>query len=40
MEKLQFQQNLQIEFTKIDFLKKKTFADPWFASGKIEFNDK
>ena len=36
----EFQQNLRIESTKNDdVFKNKIFADLWFASEKIEFND-
>lgn len=37
-KEFKFQQNLRAEFTKKVF-KNKIFADRWFDSGKIEFND-
>ena len=39
-KEFKFQQNLRIEFTKNDkVFKNRIFADPWFDSEKIEFND-
>ena len=39
-KEFQFQQNLQLEFTKTDkIFKNNVFADPRFDSGKTEFKN-